>query len=408
MHAITSSFCECKRLNKSNTLLLEAPNSLSLFWILICLKTIITPDPAVRNVFDYCIYLFSIVLAIVGLIWQKKKSYIVSITICFGLLLFISALGIVQNISITALTSTIGIICVGCLILSIVLCSNKIQSFYIKPIYYLTLLSLLFRTIKGEYLGNTTSGVICFLSFGLLICVIDGWNKTKRKRIWISRFVDIVSVVVSFGVMFYVGLRSASRTPLFTTIIIFAFYFLLHFFHMSYRKYTKLFWITCFTSFIILVVYINIHSFSWYQSLNEYSVNIFDKNLDSSRPALWREEINSLLWWQFLFGKGTGVLPTYKGYQSFHNSYIQLLIQNGIISLVVLVIVFKIIWSQIVKNSKDEFTKMLVSIFIGVLIYNLFECTLLQNKVFLGQIEWTILSMSIIFSKKRILLFSKV
>lgn len=87
---------------------------------------------------------------------------------------------------------------------------------------------------------------------------------------------------------------------------------------------------------------------------------------------------------------------------SFHNTYLQLFIQNGIFGLVILIILFKKIWNLIIDNEIDDMLYFVISIFIGIIIYNCYETTLLQNKTFLGIIEWLTLGIGyqcIIFYK---------
>lgn len=46
--------------------------------------------------------------------------------------------------------------------------------------------------------------------------------------------------------------------------------------------------------------------------------------------------------------------------------------------------------------------KMVLACFVGVIVYNLFESTLLQNKVFLGMCEWIVICMGIVRNKELI------
>ena len=100
-----------------------------------------------------------------------------------------------------------------------------------------------------------------------------------------------------------------------------------------------------------------------------------------------------------LFGKGTGTLPSFRHYTSFHNSYIQLLVQNGLIALIVLVIILKQIWNEISDECHEDVCLMSIAIFVGIIVYNSFECTLLQNKIFLGICEWIVLCIGLANSR---------
>ena len=150
--------------------------------------------------------------------------------------------------------------------------------------------------------------------------------------------------------------------------------------------------------------YINIKEIYFYEFFDSISYNLFGKFLDSSRPFLWSESLKILSGWQYFIGAGTGKLPEIARFEnsSFHNTYLQLFIQNGILGLIALIAVFKKLWNLIISNEIDEMSYLVISIFIGVIIYNCFETTLLQNKTFLGIVEWLTISIGyqcIVFHK---------
>ena len=120
---------------------------------------------------------------------------------------------------------------------------------------------------------------------------------------------------------------------------------------------------------------------------------LFGKNIDSSRSYLWNESLKILSDWQYLLGMGTGKLPEVERYKSssFHNSYLQLLMQNGLLGLMVLMMLFRKLWNLVIRTQIDDIVYFAISIFIAIIIYNCFETTLFQNKTFLGITEWVAL-----------------
>ena len=52
------------------------------------------------------------------------------------------------------------------------------------------------------------------------------------------------------------------------------------------------------------------------------------------------------------------------------------------------------IWSVLAKHADDPAVCFGIAVFVGILIYNCFECTLLSNKVALGLIQWFALALA--------------
>lgn len=388
-------------MNSESVLLeLQPPNILSINWIMLCLKTIIVSDPSARGVFDYVIYAISIAYTFIALAKNERLENSGYKTLYgFLALFFISVLGIVFNPQYTAITSVLGVVCVGCFVLSCGFFCNSIQVIYVKPFFYATVIRLLLRTLNGEYLNNTIPAVLCFLTFGYIICLVNNWNDSKMSNQWLFKTIDVLFILCSLCVMIFVAYKASSRTPIFTTVGIFAIFIVYSLKGTGIRNLDRLFWFFIIALIALITLYINVRTYSWYNQLNVYSVAMFGKNIDSSRPNLWKHSIESLKWWQFVVGSGTGVLPNYLDKNSFHNTYIQLLMQNGIIGIVTLIAVFKSLWDIIVTNQNRKIVLLMISVFMGIVVYNAFESTLLQNKVFLGLTEWIVLCMGVVSAK---------
>lgn len=131
-------------------------------------------------------------------------------------------------------------------------------------------------------------------------------------------------------------------------------------------------------------------------------MEVFGKNLDSSRPYLWSSELSRLKN-DFFVGLGTGVLPQLERYavSSFHNTYIQLLMQNGLIGLICLLVYLNVLWKTIASYIDAKLGKLLLAVLVGILIYNCFEVTLLSNKIFVGIVQWYGLVVGIRILKNR-------
>lgn len=387
--------------SKNMVVKLSAPNIMSVCWIIICLKIVVTDDPMTRNMFDYLLFGFALVYTMISAVTKKLKGNAgKKILKYFLILLMISVIGSARNLTTRAIISVIGVLCVLAIVLSCGFYCNEIQSIYIKPMFYLVIFKLLICTVNGDYLGNTIPGILCFLTYSFIINIMLSWGAENYKKNRIFKAINIILITGSFILMVYISWKSNARTTVFTSIGIIAAYMYISMRNYDRKKLNRFFWIICIATVLLMTVYINIHSFGWYEVINQYSKSSFGKNLDSSRPKLWSYSLQSLSCLEFIIGKGTGILPTLRTYQSFHNSFLQLIMQNGLLGLIPLILIFRTLWSKIAEHSDDKVCRMIIACIIGIIVYNLFECTLLQNKIFMGMCEWILICMGVVRSRQ--------
>lgn len=266
--------------------------------------------------------------------------------------------------------------CIGFGLVSFLMCAFQ---------YYLGNITL-------EY-ENTLSGILVFAlcTMWYMYLIINENNSlsgVKTKRIVIGLF-----IAVSLGLVLFLIFVAKARTSLVTLLIIVFIYFVLSRVKPSSAALSRMLYFVIAIVITALFIYINAKSFNWYDWLNAYSNELFGKNIDSSRPALW-EQAFSMLGDSFIFGLGADAAPQglFAG-KSFHNSYLQLIMTNGLVGLILLIISMWALWSGIASNSNNS-SYFAIAVFVGVIIYNCFECTLLSNKLALGLLEWLILSIS--------------
>ena len=168
--------------------------------------------------------------------------------------------------------------------------------------------------------------------------------------------------------------------------------------NLNARRMSELFYVVVIVLMLMVAFYINVREMSWYQDVNELSQTYFGKNIDSSRATIWRSAFQDTSLLKLLFGNGTGTLPSLEHYKnsSFHSTYIQLIAQNGLIGLSILLYIFRVLWKQLSRFSRDIVIQFVLSCFLGILLYNCFETTLLQNKTFLGVLQWLLIGFGII------------
>lgn len=369
------------------------PNYMSVVWILICIKLALYNTHTSLFFIDYIILLISLAYFVVenrGLkfIWGRLfvfKDFII--------LAFIQTMGIFWMSSLYSVRNVISTLSIALFLYNAMFYRKRIQMCYIRTAYYFTVFYTLYTSMNGILLDNTISGGIAFALFGYIFMEIQNNNRKFLKE-WC---IVIIVATISVYAIFTAGARAA-------LIMVFAAgtaFIFLSIFRLSIMGCRKLFWITSIITVMGTIFYIHINDFSWIEMFNEYSLQYFDKNLNSSRPYLWKYSLDSLESWQIIIGKGTGFLPEIERYSgsSFHNSYIQLIMQNGMVGMVVLFIILKKIWYLLSVAIDNIHGRLLIAFNIGVIAYNCFECTLIQNKVFIGYIQWLFLGLGIRYAK---------
>lgn len=314
-------------------------------------------------------------------------------------LLLIEMWGMLNNWGVQALKNILGLLLIICFIYwcyEVDYCSEK--SIYII-LYYMFLLALLmvFFVKKNTffYEKNTLAAGILFIHLAYVLFFLE--YKKKKNILWVGQL--IISTMLSIFFTYITG----SRTALAIYFIVGGVFIALFIVKLPSQYLRYIFWILVLTAVFVIWFYINIRSFSWYDKVNQYSQQFFHKNIDSARPHLWSTELARLNG-HILNGLGTGVLPQMNRYaeSSFHNTYIQLVIQNGVIGLGIFLLFMDALWKEIVKKSEFIVGKYILSVFIGVIIYNCFEVTLLSNKIFIGIVQWFILGIGINILRKEI------
>jgi O-antigen ligase len=139
----------------------------------------------------------------------------------------------------------------------------------------------------------------------------------------------------------------------------------------------------------------NLRHYSFYSALQEYSNELFRKNIFSGRDFFWKITIASLRG-NWIFGLGTGYLFSmiYDFSGSVHSQYFQILLQNGLAGLSILFVLLFIIWVTM-TNKRDKPNLFCIASFVGIILYNAFEVSFLQNKLALGGMQWLILAIGV-------------
>ena len=314
-------------------------------------------------------------------IFSKRNAKII-IKIYF-LLLGLQIIGLFQICTIFSLKNIISALVVFIFILILFNYKLKINLEFCMTLYYAIAFVLLIMTYDEVWLKNTIPAVFLFISCSIVIINLFYFKKTYNK-------IYILNILLPILLSTYISYLHHSRTALLTLFIIFISFLIVRKWGGKGINLYYLFYVLVGVILFMTYFYIHIKEFYFYNFFDVISYDLFGKFLDSSRPFLWSESLKILNDWQYLFGAGTGKLPEIERFKngSFHNTYLQLFIQNGILGLFVLSILFRKLWNLIISTQIDDIVCASISIFIGIIIYNCYETTLLQNKTFLGLIEW--------------------
>lgn len=347
--------------------------------------------PSISSKVAYFHFVFVITLVFFSMGQEQLERSVYRQVLLYGLLSVIALAGCIKTFSFFSIRN------VGALIFLAFFvawygnrdCGNlNIRFFLALFTFYLLLLAIAFQyySPRENHTGNLYAGFICFISCTGTFLYLQ-IKRNKLDDIW-----QVAYIVLTLYLLFV----TQGRTGLATYICIWLFYFGSKV--IGSKKILKYsFWLIVILLITMIVIYIYLPQFSWYRSVNKYSVALFDKNLNSSRGTLWLNELSRLKESRWFFGLGTGTLPSMERYakSSTHSSFIQILVQNGVIGLSVLLLILFSFWRRFACFLKDKPIRFALSVLFGVMLYNCFEVTLLQNKISVGITQWFILCMAI-------------
>lgn len=338
----------------------------------------------------------------------KSQAFIL---VTFLVLAFIQLLGCFAADSMLVIRYPVYTISIGIFVIVSISILDEVNPLAMLVVCFCCMGVLLYRAVfvrGSEDLGNSLAGMavfVCVVLFFSGIKYSDYIKSAKPERHSSSRDwkkkIIVVAMIIALLFFLVVIYESHARSALSVLLIIFSLFILLTLWKPKRKTLIFLFWFCIALGILGIAAYINVREFGWYSYLNDYSVELFGKNIDTSRPLLWSMSIEAL-GDNWLTGLGTGFLPSFGRFTdvSFHNSYLQILVPNGIVALVCLILIFFFIWRELASCADDVLVRLVISAFIGILVYNCFEATLLSNKLGVGFLEWFVLSMGVARSLK--------
>lgn len=240
---------------------------------------------------------------------------------------------------------------------------------------------------------NTVSGELVFCWMGVLMAFVGKCEAVERPRAFIGWRLGMLLCSFACCVVFVVTAQARTALLVLGIMVVCTVLFRLG---APSRKFLNAFFLVfvgC--AAIFLFVYAHARDFGWYDDLNGYSQMLFGKNIDSSRGGIWEQSLKRVQGSELL-GLGADASPegVYEG-RSFHNTFVQAYVQNGLAGLFCLVSALFALWRMMTPASPDPVISIALSVLVGVVVYNCFESTLLSNKLSLGYIQWFLLAFGV-------------
>lgn len=371
--------------------------SFSFLWILICADIIsVAVCPSITHYIDYCFFA-SIFCCGVNLFSKKVYIDIPFLTIAEFFLLFIGLqlVGMLQMQEFVSVRNICSSCCVLIWLLYLRCGKINFKKKIIYSSYIVTMVVVLFWVIDTGGNINTLPAEIAFLTCSLLFIGYEKKNNMSKHDYFLGGTALYFSVLIAWLLH--------SRTVIFSIGIVLLVYCMVHYLHITKMAF---WWLVAILA-LGIYTYISITDMPFFNDLNMYSAEIWGKSINSGRDYLWKVLLNSVSGVNVIIGSGTGTLPIdflsevdrYSALDLFetgssHSTYIQIYIQNGLIGLSLFLWIMYLFFKTFATNLNTDYGKLALAVLVGIMFYNSFECTLLQNKVFIGSLQWTSLGIA--------------
>lgn len=360
--------------------------------MIVCLLPVLVIFISYQNIVAYMLFAMALFYFFTSIAMQK---WCVTEGIVF--ILFMSMV-LMQIIGLVPEFLPYGIRCVGGTFCVMIFCLLLMQTdkqddkkwYFVKlwaiiiPVYVITLSNL--RPDLILKYQNLISGTCCFLYCMFIYLLLCDSQQMNRGIFGCILVLDMISLLITKG-----------RTGLLVFTFVIVINYILNGMSLRFRKFKVYFILFVLCLFVGLTIYCYIDKFGFYDQINYYSEVLFNKNINSGRPALWKNELSRINVDNMLLGIGTGTLPTMERYigTSFHNSFIQMIIQNGVVFFCVFLLLIYYIVCQFERKKADPAISFCYAVVLGCMLYNCFETTLLQNKISIGIVQWAIIALGI-------------
>ena len=266
---------------------------------------------------------------------------------------------------------------------------------------------------KDIFLGKSICQIVIIISFAAWI--VSGFSKNSFSAIFThtgglggAMFVGVTFIMlrenktlidkVLMVLAIILAIVANSRTMIGGIIIFYVVYFLLG--KIGTKKMKWLFDVVILLVCFIPIAYMRIYESPLKDIFNEFSRTYFHKNFFSGRQHLWGT-LTQLILNRPVIGYGLDVTPEslLGGTWSSHNWYLQVLLQMGIIGFVLLILLLRMIWRDLLLLNKRQ-TIISAGFLMGVLFWQCFEVSLTQNNFPSGIVVWLIFGIGLSEARK--------
>ena len=140
----------------------------------------------------------------------------------------------------------------------------------------------------------------------------------------------------------------------------------------------------------------------WGWRLQELTVDLTGKNLFSGRQLFWGELVDAIALKPVL-GYGAGArAETFTSFSwSAHSLYLQVTLQVGLVGLVLLLVLLWVIWARLWPGRHQTVVRLAAGFFLGMLLHQSFEVSLIQNNLGNGFMFWFIVGLALSAARRR-------
>lgn len=214
--------------------------------------------------------------------------------------------------------------------------------------------------------------------FGMWVAVLSLLVLSARPD---NKYSNILFFIVSLYLVFISGSRTSLLALLVGVLII----------SMPYRVIKSKFFKLAFVFGLFLLSFLIVYS-TVYMDLSSYNEAVKEtsgKNLQSGRHLIWPAVMESV-WikpW-FGWGSGAGLNDIFDRTFSVHNAYLQTLMQNGFLGLLLMLSIILKIYFVIYKAVGSQYFKLALAMLSALIMINNFEITMFQNNLALSYPVW--------------------
>ncbi|HZJ09589.1 MAG TPA: O-antigen ligase family protein [Trueperaceae bacterium] len=167
-------------------------------------------------------------------------------------------------------------------------------------------------------------------------------------------------------------------------------------FHLAYL-------VTVTGALVVTWFYLIAPQHDWGWRLQELTVDLTGKNLFSGRQLFWGELVEAIRL-QPWFGYGASArAETFTSFSwSAHSLYLQVTLQVGLVGLGLLLFLLWVIWARLWPGRHSLTVRVAAGYFLGMLVHQAFEVSLIQNNLGNGFLFWFITGVALAAARRRV------